>query len=400
MRKLGWRFLLAGLAATAVGSDLGAAERPRPTPAAEASYFADADSFEEPATVRAAEVRTAGLKSSSVQPIEARTAGMLASRRNSGGEEPVEMVCDEMLSCESPWWAHRSGLFGELLYLRPGSTDVIYAIEQNDVTANAFPTGPTGDVSIQGALGFRVGFNVCMSECSSLVASYSYWYGEDFQQMTRTGSNVLESQIIHPSTATTGASSLQASGAYDMSFNVADLAHRSLIVGDETFALNWSAGLRYGNLSQKFQHRQTVSTATGLVTVNTDTDFDGFGLMFGLDGMMYSERTGIYSYSRALISMLGGEWKSSYRQTNQFGGGVVGNDYEDFRITPQGELEVGLGWQNCSGCLKLSVGYLVTGWFDAVSTRSYVDAVRAADYTNLGETITFNGLVTRVEFAF
>jgi len=387
---LGGRLILVGLAVSAAGELVEGADRGRQPSSGDSAYFSRAEGAAEPVPVRSVEARPA-------LAVEARP---ISASRRMGGEEPIEMPCEELVSCEIPWWAHRSGVWGELLYIRPGSTDIVYAIEQNDVVDNAFPTGPVGDVAIQGAMGFRVGFGVCLSECSSLVASYSYWSGDDSQQITRMGDNVLLSEIIHPSTITSGSQSLQANAAYDISFNTADLAHRSLIVGDDTFALNWSAGLRYGNLQQQFQHQQTISTATGLVTVDSKIDFDGFGLMFGVDGMTYSYRTGFYSYGKAMISMLAGEWKGAFRQQNQFPGGIVANNYEDFRITPQGELEVGLGWQNCSGNLRLSVGYLATGWFDSVTTRSYVDAVHAGNYTNVGETLTFSGLVTRVEFAF
>ena len=64
------------------------------------------------------------------------------------------------------------------------------------------------------------------------------------------------------------------------------------------------------------------------------------------------------------ISMLGGEWKASVRQQNQFGGGVVGNDLSDFRITPQGKSElvvsgpglVGLAFTNGVRNLDVNLG--------------------------------------------
>lgn len=419
MQKLGWRWFLLGLTATAWSPAIDAADRTARR-SAEPSYFAS-ESLDPEALVAVEEARLATAsrtakpvviaKEKGVAPVEFQQASAIepqaappvapaAYRRRAASEEPVAVMCEELDSCDTPWWAHRSSVWGELLYLRPGGTDITYAIEQNDVTEDAFPTGPIGQVGIQNNVGFRVGFGVCLSECSSLVASYSYWQGERGDVITREGNNVLFSTIIHPSTVTTGSQSLQAQASYDIRFNVADIGHRSLIVGDDSFALNWTAGLRYGNLQQQFQANQTVSTATGLVTVDSQVNFDGFGLLLGLDATTFSQRTGFYSYSKANLSLLAGEWKGMFRQQNQIPGGVVGNELEDFRVSPQGELEVGLGWQNCSGCLRMSVGYLATGWFNAVSMRDYIDAVHVSSYNNLGQTITFNGLVARCEFAY
>ena len=77
-------------------------------------------------------------------------------------------------------------------------------------------------------------------------------------------------------------------------------------------------------------------------------------------------------YGRGLSSFLAGNWTGSYVQTNQFGGGVVANQYEDYRVTPVLELELGLGWRSHCGRCRASAGYLTSTWYNAVSTREYV----------------------------
>ena len=39
------------------------------------------------------------------------------------------MVGGSRSNCPLPWWAHRTGAFGEYLYLTAGSSDLIYAVE-------------------------------------------------------------------------------------------------------------------------------------------------------------------------------------------------------------------------------------------------------------------------------
>ena len=302
--------------------------------------------------------------------------------------------------CCSPWWAHRTGVWGELLFLRPGSTDLTYAVEQDSIVAGSFPTGPVGIAGIDEELGFRVGFSVAHSDCTSLVGSYSRWDGDTESTLQANPGNVLNSEIIHPSTATTGATALSAAASQEMSFQLADIGYRHLIRSSATTALNWTAGLRYGNLEQQMRAAQTNSVITGLTTVDTDIDFDGFGLMLGLDGERRSSRSGLLCYGRGQTSLLAGEWDANYTQVNQFGGGVVANQIEDFRVSPVLELEIGLGWQSRCGRVRATTGWMTSAWYDSLSTRSYVDAVRSGATGNIGETVTFTGLTSRVELRF
>lgn len=302
--------------------------------------------------------------------------------------------------CCKPWWAHRCGAFAEFLLLRPGSVDHIYAIEQNDTTASALPTGPVGRVNVDSSAGFRVGFSIATNDCTSLVVTYTGFEGNTSNTIAAQSGNVLNSQIIHPNTETAGTSSLQSSADYSIDFQMVDLAYRHLWRSNDCYAVNWLAGFRYGNMEQDLQAYQDISTATGLVTVDTDVDFDGFGLLLGVDGERRSGRTGLMCYGRAQSSFLAGNWRGSYTQSNQISAGVVGNKYEDYRVTPITELELGVGWRSCCGRFRASVGYLTSAWFDAVSTREYVNAVRNNNYNSVDDTITFSGLTARLEANF
>jgi len=302
--------------------------------------------------------------------------------------------------CCTPWWAHRTGGFGQFLLLRPGNVDQIYTIEQNSTTPGDFPTGPIGRVNVDEEAGFRVGFVCAASDCTSLVTSFTRFEGNTSNTINANAGNVLNSQIIHPSTLTVGASSLQSSANYSIDFQLIDLAYRHIWKSSDIYAINWLAGFRYGNLEQDLLAQQEISVATGLVSVDTDVDFNGFGMMFGVDGERRSCESGLMIYGKALSSFLAGDWRADYVQTNQFGGGVVANDYEDYRVTPVVELELGFGWQSECGKWRASVGYLTSAWYDAISTRQYIDSVRSNNYVNIDETITFSGLTAGIEGRF
>ncbi|MCM2372491.1 Lpg1974 family pore-forming outer membrane protein [Aporhodopirellula aestuarii] len=305
--------------------------------------------------------------------------------------------------CPQPWWAHRSGAFGEFLYLTAGSSDLIYAVEGTDPDpAVGTPTGPIGIAQMEGDAGFRTGFSIAASPCSSLNVAYSYWQGSTFDVINADNASgyVLNSQLLHPSLDNTGVSSLQSNADHEISFQTVDLNYRHLWKQAGALAVNWTAGLRYSNLEQTLRSQQTFQVANGLTDVTTDIDFNGFGLTGGLDLKRYSCETGLYIYGQGMASLLAGDWKADYRQANQFDGGEARNSYEDFHATPILEGEIGLGWQSPAGRVTMQSGYTMAGWYSAVTTRGYIDAVRNSDLIDIGETITFSGLTSRVTFQF
>jgi hypothetical protein len=303
-------------------------------------------------------------------------------------------------SCCEPWWAHQSSIFGEVLYLWPGNSDLIYGVEQTDTTSTASPTGPIGITNIDESTGFRVGFSKRNNMCSSWFGTYARWDGDTTDTLTRTGQRVINSRLIHPSTDTVGSQSVQSVTDQSISFQTADAGYRRIVKAGNCWAVNWSGGLRYGNLEQGLNGQQTISTSTGLTTVSTDIDFDGFGILAGLDGERRSQCCGGLIYGKILGSLLAGDWRADYVQTNQFGGGVIANQFEDFRVTPTFDAELGLGWVSKNSRWKCTCGYLFSNWFNAVSTRDYIRNVRSGNLEDMADVLTFSGLTGRIEMRF
>jgi len=308
-------------------------------------------------------------------------------------------ACGETTCCCKPWWAHRHGAFGQFLLLRPGNTDQIFELEFNDPAPDA-PTGPVGRLNIDEEAGFRTGFSLAASDCTSLVASYTFFESNTSSSLTAAPGNVLVSQVIHPDLGTVGGAGLSSSGSMGIDFQMVDLAYRHLWKQCDTYAINWLAGFRYGHMEQDLTATQERAIATGNVTVDTDVDFDGFGMLLGLDAQRRSPGSGLMIYGRGVTSFLAGDWRGDYSATNQFGGGVVANDYEDYRVTPVAELELGFGWQSKCGRCSATVGYMTSAWYDAVSSRQYINSVRNDSYVDVDETITFSGLTAGVEARF
>lgn len=311
----------------------------------------------------------------------------------------VDCACPQLATC-NPWWAHRSALSGEFLLLQPGNTDLVYALEQTSpFPAAASPTGPVGIVGINPQAGFRIGLTHAASDHTSLIAGYTWWQGDASSRLQASGGNVLGSTILYPDAATTAMGSSQASASQRIRFQFADVGYRHLWKANETMAVNWIGGLRYGNLSQKLNVRQ-VNTLPGTTTLDTKINFDGFGITGGLDFERLSQRSGLSLYGRSMASLMAGDWNAHYRQSNDLALGVIANNYEDFRVTPVLEAELGLAWTSPQRRCRCHVGMQVSGWYNAVSTREYTDSVRQGMYSDINETVTFNGLTLGGQWRF
>lgn len=309
--------------------------------------------------------------------------------------------CSSCDCCPDPLWAHRSGVFADFLYLRPGNIDYIYAVEQTGTLPSDVQTGPVGRVGFDAAPGYRLGLTHCLSECSSIQASYTWFQTNTSDSIAANGINVLVFQPGLPQIPNVGGSSIQTSADYAIRFQQVDIDYRGLLYGTCDSAVNYFAGIRYANLEQNFRAQQDVGVPIGLTTVATDINFDGFGIGFGLDGMRRYANTGILIYGKTSASFVSGEFKADYRQTQQFGpNSIAGNTLADYRVMTILQTELGLGWRSACGRVQLLGGYQFAGWFNALTTGSYIPGVQSRQFNDLNETITFDGFVGRVQVQF
>jgi hypothetical protein len=298
-------------------------------------------------------------------------------------------------------WCHRCGVFADVLYIRPGNIDYIYAVEQTGPLPTDSPTGPTGRVGFDGDIGFRIGFSVPMSECSSIMASYTWFETDTSSTINATPGNVLVFQAGDPSIPNVGGTSIQSSADYYLRFQQVDIDYRGLLYGTCDSAVNYFAGVRYANLNQAFRAQQDIGVPIGLTTVNTEIDFDGFGIGFGLDGVRRSEYSGLLVYGKASSSFVAGEFKADFVQTSQFGpNSIIANSLVDFRVMTILQTELGVGWQSQCGRVRATAGYQIAGWFNALTTGTYILGVQNREFSEMFEAISFDGFVTRLEYRF
>ena len=311
--------------------------------------------------------------------------------------------CDEACECAA-WWAHRSSIFGEYLYFHPSGIDIAHAIQQNGTGgAGTTPDGRVGVVDQNYTSAYGVGFAWAMTDCASIQVDYRNFHSHNSDVVTAPDvlGGTVASLVLHPESLNAGSTSQFVRATNDIDFQVFDIDYRRLLGAGCQFAWNYAIGLRYAKLDQGFAQLGDFTPPTGTLRTTTDIQFEGTGLRAGLDGMQKLGGTRWGLYGKGFINVLFGRFDSTFVQANLTTASIQANsNWADERVVPVLEYEVGLNWTSHSGHWRFSAGYYTAFWFNAVTTPQYVQAVQHADFVNVGDTITFDGLVSRLEYRF
>ena len=309
--------------------------------------------------------------------------------------------CGEDFSCEwaikcgecvPPFTAHRTRTFIDWLYLSARGQDLGYA---TPVTAAGTPTGSTATVSPNSETGFRLGGAIAANECTSLYVAWSRFRssGGDVRRAPGApGGPFLQSTLLHPSAAPFAGDSRFSSAGYDLDFDTADVALDWTLTQTWNSRLNGSLGFRWGSLTQDLR---AVHVATGLRSVRTNIDFDGYGPRFGLDYERIGH-FGLITYGRGALSLLIGEFDARYRQAVPLAVAGISED----RVVPQLDLECGFGWESHDGAIRLTTGYFFGFWNNVVTTPAFINGVRTGRLADIDDSVTFDGLAFRAEVRF
>ena len=294
----------------------------------------------------------------------------------------------------------RFGLFAAGLFLRPGGANVVYAIEQTGCDpVLSSPTGQVGTTSLDRQGGLRVGGSIFLPSGAEIVGTYTWLTNDTQSSIEAQPGTVLASQVTHPSQASCDTNSLSALADQEIKQHLIDLDYRVPFCFDCATEVRYLAGIRYARFDQQFSAQQLTGVTSGLATVGTDITFDGLGFRLGLEGERRSPYWGMFIYARGVANFLSGEFNARYTQVNQFGGAVpIALNYDDYRIIGLLETELGVGWRSPGGRWRLSAGYQINAWTNMLTTSDYLRGVRAGDVDDLGETLTFDGLVAQVEW--
>jgi hypothetical protein len=309
--------------------------------------------------------------------------------------------CAQCSGCAAPWWVHRSFLFGQYLLLHPSGVDVAHAMLAED--GGLVPAGQVGTVDQDYTSAYAAGFGIALNACSSIQTSYTNFHSHNTDALAAPGiSGVgVRSLVLHPSSGFALSPSFLLQATSDIDYQLVDVDYRRLLTAGCQFALNYSVGARYAKLTQDFQQFGVFIEPPGAILTRTGINFEGGGLKAGLDGMQRLGNTRFGVYGQGALGLIFGTFDSNYLQLETSTATVqAASSWSDERVVPILELEVGLNFTSHNGRWRASAGYYTAFWFNTIATPEYVQAVQTADFVGLGETIAFDGLVSRLEFRF
>lgn len=307
--------------------------------------------------------------------------------------------CNACVPC-GPAWTHRDTVYGEYLFLAPRGLDVAYAAASAPSTSNpsnlGIPAGGVGTTDFDYDSGYRAGFAWALSDCVSVQGAYTFFDTETNDAVTAAPGAVIRSLVTQPLTEPTAVNWQSASARQDVEFRFADLELRWLVHAGRCHAWNLTAGARYAQYDENFR---ADFAGAGTRRIDTAIEFEGGGLRLGLDFERYAAQTGFFAYGKGFANFLAGSFDTQFTQGGTLTPGAAA-EWEDDRLVTILELELGLGWQSPNGCVRATAGYLVNGWFNMVTTESWIESVQTNQYDNRDETVVFDGLAARVEYRF
>jgi len=332
-----------------------------------------------------------------------------------GAQEPSAGAQEPSAGCDKPWAGCAEPLddcepiccapcwrfFGEFLYLRPRDAEVAFAVPIDGaiVPPPAVPiqVGPTGIVDPDFQPGYRAGFAFALDECSTLGITYASFESHTFAEIEATAPIVVRSMVIHPASPNAATDFLAASANHDVDFDLIDADYRRILAADAAYELAYVVGARYASLEQDFSSQ---FASLGTETITSRLQFDGGGVRLGLEGERRFCGCGLMLYGRGAASFVAGEFRGRYFQGNTFDPVIVDTTWKAGRIVSILDLEMGVGWVSSCERVRLTAGYQVSTWLNAVTTADYIQAVQANSYAGLDGSLSFDGFVARAEVRF
>ena len=316
--------------------------------------------------------------------------------------------CPPVVVPECPPQSNWLGLevFGEYLYLRSRDTEVAYAVPIDGpiapVLGNGIQIGPTAVVDFDHDSAFRVGGAVAIDNCRWIRGTYSWFETSTADSVTIAPPDVIRSLVTHPLGANGAFDGLDAAAQFGLDYQIVDLGylwrHEDQCGG---FDYGFRLGARYANVDQNFRSQFETNGGT---FVNTNVSFDGAGIRAGAMGDWFSRNRRWLVYARSHASLLAGTANANYLQGDIVDPVEVQTSWRAGRFVSILDAELGVGWQNCDGGVRVTVGYLVSTWLNMVQTDEFIAAVQQNQFNqgfdNLGDMMSFDGLTGRLEVRF
>jgi Legionella pneumophila major outer membrane protein precursor len=331
--------------------------------------------------------------------------GAMGGMQGGMGGMPMDSGYGDYCDDCAPGWTNHYFAFGEALFIRPRNAEVAYAVPINGTVI----TGPTSTQVQIGAVrvadpdyapGFRVGFGAVISPRSAMSISYTQFDRDTFDTVSLPGTGgVIRSLVTHPNPLVAAGNGLDAAAILQTEFELIDADYKGLIAYDADYEVAFVIGARYANLEQHFA--AGFAPASGFEEVLVESEFDGGGLKLGLEGMRRSVTSQFFVYGKGATSFVAGDFRTRYQFNSPTTAIDPDTSFKVGRIVTMLDLETGIGWQNFTGNLRFSTGYMFTAWYNTVRVNELISAVQQNNFVGLSNTdrglTTFDGVTAKIE---
>jgi hypothetical protein len=305
--------------------------------------------------------------------------------------------------CPETPFAHRSGIFGEYLLLRPRDQEVAIAVpSQVPVVVGGLPTpvpqGRTVILDPDYQPGYRVGAAFAIECDLSAFISYTSFESSTSNGRTATADELQNNinifpLLAHPIPLTpVAATNVATVGTMSSDFDIIDAGARSMLFYSNNFAINAFGGARWAHLEQDVRALYTINGGT---VVLGNAEYDGIGGLGGID-FDYRTESGFGAYGKSSLALLYGAGRGSYLDIDAAGPNAFTDGKFD-RLAPIWDMEMGVQWVSPQQGLRLALGYLTNVWFNQVTVRDYMVGVTHNQFDDFSDTITFDGVTARAE---
>ena len=298
--------------------------------------------------------------------------------------------------CSPLGWDNDYTIYGEFLYLRARDAEVAWGIEIDSNPQNpTIQVSPLAVADFDFQPGFRFGVAKTLNDCTRVSAEYTMWEAGSTDAIQRNDmNNVIRSLVEHPSVLAAPGDHINGTAQYDMSLDIVDVALQRAFYYDNDVYLSWLLGVRVAQAEQQFN-----ATYLGQIqrTVDTDIDFNGVGVRFGLDGE-FAVNCQWSAYGKLFGAIVPGEFSTTYTQIEATGPNpVINTGWDAGRVVTMWDLELGVARVSRCKNYRVTFGYTFSAWTNMVQTDEWINGVRTNNFIGMDDTTTFDGLVARLE---
>jgi len=301
---------------------------------------------------------------------------------------------------------------GEFLYIRPSNAEVAFAqvVDGNvDADAAQIPIGATGVVTPFYDPGFRVSAARALGDRAAIGVSYAYFDTTSYSAVFATdtpnpGANPLvRSLVLHPATPNANNRGDWAYGFEEIRFHLADVDYKAALIADSRSCLNVIVGARFASLVQDF-NSAVVSQQAPTELMYSRVRYDGGGVRLGLEGERQAAGSGFLVYAKGTASFVAGTFRADYSQFTELEPFIADARWKSNRLVTMLDFELGAGWSSVDGGLRVTAGWMASGWLNTIRVADYIRAVQTSNYDFLDNAwdnaLMFDGLVFRAEWRF